>query len=264
MNTRLNTKSAFVVVLFELVFSVVAGVIAAIFFGGVKTSQEGAVIDKVLGSSMAASILVMCVLLFISFVVFKDSRRDIFFERQRFSLAKWYYLFPLAWVGVSLFVLAQVQFAAYAPVVILQVIIAALAIAVNEEIVTRGILLVGLRNSRVAEWRAWLVTLLVFSLSHAVNLVGGASPTILLVTLTGGTLLYVGRRVFNNLFVPIGMHALYDIAFLLFTGLYAADQSLPDHVLDVQLGSFLVLLLVTILFLIFGRGLFKQETVGWE
>ncbi|MEE4238440.1 MAG: hypothetical protein V2I51_17090, partial [Anderseniella sp.] len=79
-------------------------------------------------------------------------------------------------------------------------------------------------------------------------------------TLTGGTLLYVARRVFGNLFVPIGLHALYDTAFFLLTGQYLVSESLPDHILDIQLGSFLVLFVATILFLVFGRGLLKHNT----
>lgn len=169
----------------------------------------------------------------------------------------------LAWLGVALFALTQVDFSAYSASTILLALVAALAIGVNEEIVTRGILLVGLRNSGVAEWVAWLTTVAVFSLLHLVNLLGGGNLTILLVTVTGATLLYVARRVFGNLFVPIGLHALYDTAFFLLTGQYLASEGLPGQLLDIQFGSFLVLLVATILFLIFGRGLLKNDTTGW-
>lgn len=67
-------------------------------------------------------------------------------------------------------------------------------------------MLVGLRNSGFAEWKAWLISVVVFGLLHLVNVLGGANLTIVLVTVSGGTLLYVSRRVFNNLFVPIGLH----------------------------------------------------------
>lgn len=96
------------------------------------------------------------------------------------------------------------------------------------------------------------------------NLLSGGSPIIVLIVATGGTLLYVSRRVFNNLFMPIGLHALYDTAFFLLTGAYVAGESLPDNVLDIQFGSFLVLLAASILFLLFGRKLFRRSTVGWE
>lgn len=262
MKPKLNAASAFVVVLLYLVVSVVAGVFALIFFGGSASSPDR-LVDGVIDSGMVANLLVMVGLLFVSFWVFKGSRRDIFFERKPFTLSKRYYLFPLAWLGVALFAFSQVDYSAYSVGTILLVLVAALAIGVNEEIVTRGILLVGLRNSGVAEWVAWLTTLAVFSLLHLVNLLGGGNLTILLVTLTGGTLLYVARRVFGNLFVPIGLHALYDTAFFLLTGQYLVSEGLPDHILDIQFGSFLVLLVATILFLIFGRGLLKNDTTGW-
>lgn len=261
---RLNAASAFLIVVLYLVFSIITGLVAAIFFGGIRDSSADRLIDGVIDSGMAANLLVMVGLLFVSFWVFKGSRRDIFFERKPFALSKRYYLFPLAWLGVALFAFSQVDYSAYSAGTILLVLIAALTIGVNEEIVTRGILLVGLRNSGVAEWIAWLITLAVFSLLHLVNLLGGGNLTILLVTLTGGTLLYVARRVFGNLFVPIGLHALYDTAFFLLTGQYLVSESLPNHILDIQLGSFLVLFVATILFLIFGRGLLKNNTTGWE
>jgi membrane protease YdiL (CAAX protease family) len=262
MKPKLNAVSALIVVLLYLVVSIVAGVLALILFGG-STSSTDRLIDGVIDSGMAANLLVMVGLLFVSFWVFKASRRDIFFERKPFALSKGYYLFPLTWLGVALFAFSQVDFSAYSASTILLVLVAALAIGVNEEIVTRGILLVGLRNSGVAEWIAWLITVAVFSLLHLVNLLGGGNLTILLVTLTGGTLLYVARRVFGNLFVPIGLHALYDTAFFLLTGQYLVSETLPDHILDIQFGSFLVLLVATILFLIFGRGLLKNDTTGW-
>lgn len=163
-----------------------------------------------------------------------------------------------------MFALFNVDYSAYSPGEILLLVAAALVIGVNEEIVTRGILLIGLRNSGVSEWTAWLASLVVFALLHLVNVLGGAANlTLLVVVVTGGTLLYVSRRVFNHLFAPIILHALYDTAFFLLTGIYLTGETLPDHVLDIQFGSFLVLMAATILFAIFGRGLLKQETVGW-
>lgn len=212
---------------------------------------------------MVANIIVLFVLLHISLYVFKGSRKDIFFERKRFNLSKLYYLFPLAAFAVPLYALFQVDFGAYSLRLILLTLLATLVIGINEEIITRGILLVGLRNGRIDEWKAWVITLIAFSLMHLVNLVGGGSIALLLVVVTGGTLWYVSRRVFNNLFVSIGLHAFYDAAFLFLTGNYIVGAGVPDRVLDIQLGSFLILLVVSILFVIFGRGLLKNGTTGW-
>lgn len=264
MNIKLNTKSAFLLVLFYLVFSFATAFLVVIFSGGPQSSANRTIIDSVISRSLIGNIIVMVVLLFISLFVFKESRKDIFFERQRFNLSKLYYLFPLAALVVPLFVFFNVDFSAYSLRVILLVIVATLVIGVNEEVVTRGITLIGLRNNKWDEWKAWVMTVVVFSLLHLVNVLGGGNFTILLVVVTGGTLWYVSRRVFNNLFVSIGLHALYDTAFYLLTGLYIIGEDLPDHVLDIQFGSFLFLLVVSILFVIFGRGLLKNETVGWS
>lgn len=263
--SSLNTKSALLAVLFYLVLSIVATLFTTIFLGGVQSSPDKTVIDDWIDSSMVANIIVLFVLLHISLYVFKGSRKDIFFERKRFNLSKLYYLFPLAAFAIPLYALFQVDFGAYSLRLILLTLLATLVIGINEEIITRGILLVGLRNGGIKEWKAWVITLIVFSLMHLLNLVGGGeSITILIIVATGGTLWYISRRVFNNLFVSIGLHAFYDFAFLLLPGLYQTQAGVPDHVLDIQLASFLILFVVSILFVIFGRGLLKSETVGWS
>ncbi len=264
VNPKLNTKPAFLLVLFYLVFSFATAFFVVIFSGGLQSASYERNIDSVIGRSMIGNIIVMVVLLFISLFVFKDSRKDIFFERTRFNLSKLYYLFPLISFAVSLFVLFNVDYSAYSLRVILLVAVATLVIGFNEEVVTRGILLIGLRNNKWDEWKAWIMTVVAFSLMHLINVLGGGNLTILLVVVTGGTLWYVARRVFNNLFVSIGLHALYDFAFFLLSGLYNVGDDLPDHVLDIQLGAFLFLLVVSILFVIFGRGLLKNETTGWS
>ena len=81
MKAKLNPKSAVLVALFYIVFSLFASLITAIFFGGAKTDSAKRFIDETIDSGGVAMLVVMVVLLFISLVIFKDSRRDIFFER---------------------------------------------------------------------------------------------------------------------------------------------------------------------------------------
>lgn len=69
---------------------------------------------------------------------------------------------------------------------------------------------------------------------------------------------------FNNLFVPIGKHAIYDTAFFLLTGEYLVAEKMTDNLLNIRFGSLLVLLAAAILFTTIGRGLLIQETTGWE
>lgn len=260
---KLNTISALITVVLYLVGSIVAGVLAAIFFGGVgEATPDARNIDGLIDNTTVAYLIVLAVLIYVCLRVFKGSSRRIFLEEKAINRPRYYYLFPLLSFGVSVFALTQVDYSAFSVRDILLVIVATLAIGANEEIVTRGILLVGLRNSGVREWLVFVVTLVVFSLLHLVNLTGGANPIVLVTVLTGGTLWYVSRRVFGNLFVPIFLHALWDTAFFLLPGATLVSESLPDHVLDIQLASFLTTVVGAILVLFVGRSLFQRASTS--
>ena len=258
---KLNTTTALITVVLYLVGSIFAGLLAAIFFGGVgQETPDARNIDGLIDNTTISYLIVSAALFYICFRVFKESSHRIFFEEKAINQPRYYYLFPLLSLAVSAFALTQVDYAAFSARDILLVILAALAIGANEEIVTRGILLVGLRNSGVREWIAWLITLIVFSLMHLVNLLSGANLTVLLVVLTGGTLWYVSRRIFGNLFVSIFLHAIYDSAFFLLSGATLVGENLPDHVLDIHLASFLVLFVGSVIILFVGRSLFQRTT----
>jgi len=264
MKQKLTPITGLLTLLFYLVGSIVLGLIAAIFFHSPDPIGTERVIDGYIDQGMYAIIAMSFIMLFISFYVFGESSRDIFFERKPFSLSKFYYLVPLAEIAVIVVALSQVNYSAFTMSDFLKVIILAIAISINEEIATRGVLLVGLRNGGLAEWKVFAITLVLFSVLHLVNLVMGGSFMYLLIVATGGVVYYVTRRVFNSLWPAIGIHALHDIAFYLLPGSYTVGASLPDNVLDIQLGVFLFLFLVSILFVIFGRKLFHSDTVGWE
>jgi membrane protease YdiL (CAAX protease family) len=255
MNIKLNATSASLTVVLYIVASLIASFLVVVLFGGVDVSPDHneRVIDGYIDRGIVALVAVLLVLLYLSLFVFKDSRRDIFFERQPFRLSKWYSVFPLTLVGVTLFALVSVNYAAYTMTEIALVLVATLAIGANEEIVTRGILLVGLRNSRVAEWVVCVVTTVAFGLLHFVNVLGGQSLAIILATVATGLLLYVSRRVSGGLIVPIILHAAYDTGFILLPGQFTVREGLPDSVLDIQLASFLILFVAGVLFLVFSK-----------
>lgn len=110
MNVKLNSKSAFLVVLFELVFSIAVAFFVVIFSGGLKSSPNETNIDSVIGNSLIGNAIVMAVILFISLFVFRENRKDIFFERKRFALSKLYFFFPLISQGVRSNKQAKAQF----------------------------------------------------------------------------------------------------------------------------------------------------------
>ena len=115
MNNKLNTKSALTVMVFYLVLSIVVSLIAAIFFGGISSDPTDRIIEGVIDSSMYANMLVTLVLLYISFSVFKESRKDIFFEKKNFQQSQLYYLFPLIALAIAIFGLVKVDYSSYTP-----------------------------------------------------------------------------------------------------------------------------------------------------
>jgi membrane protease YdiL (CAAX protease family) len=259
---RLNSKTAALVVGLYFVGSIVITFIVSILLG--SGSENKTNIENYVGDSMVANLIVTILLLLVCFVLFKDSRRDIFFERAAFNLSRLYWALPLAEVAISIVALFQVQYSLMTFGTIALALIASLSIAMNEEIVTRGILLVGLRNDKVDEWKAYVITLIVFSLLHLINLLGGGSFLGIILQFTGGTIYYVARRVSNTLLVPILIHALYDTSIFLLSGPYRADATLPSDVTDINFFAFLIEMSLFVLFVIFGRNLLKNQTTGWR
>lgn len=261
---ELNTKTAALVVVLYFFGSIAITLLVTILLGGVGGSETQTNIDSWIDNSLVANLIVTAILLFVSLVLFKDSRKDIFFERTAFYLSRLYWAIPLVDVGVAAFALFNVEYSLISLGSLVLVLVAALSIGFNEEVVTRGILLVGLRNDRFSEWKVYVITLVVFSLLHLINLVAGGNITEIIVQFAGGTIFYVARRVSNTLIVPIVIHAFYDFALVLLDGPYLVGEELPSHVLDIHLASFLILFSLFVLFIIFGRNLLKNETTGWE
>lgn len=92
-----------------------------------------------------------------------------------------------------------------------------LGIGVAEELLCRGVLLVGLRGS-LGEVGAFLGATGLFSLLHAVNALFGQSVGTtafqLVATFLAGSAFYVMRRIGGGLLLPVLVHAAFDFALL--------------------------------------------------
>jgi hypothetical protein len=236
----------------------------AIVMGGAGSSENSTRMQSYIDNSLYANLVVTAILFFACFVLFSESRKDIFFERTSFHLSRIYWSIPLADFGVAVYALFSVEFSLIPLRTIALVLIAALSIGFNEEVVTRGIFLVGLRNDKFSEWKVYVITLVVFSLLHLINLIAGDNISEIIVQFAGGTIFYIARRVSNTLILPIFMHAFYNFSFFLLTGPYLESENLPDSVLNITFASFLILLGLFFLFIIFGRNLLINETTGWQ
>jgi hypothetical protein len=102
-----------------------------------------------------------------------------------------------------------------------------LLVGFSEEMLTRGLGLVGFRGG-VSERMAWFWTSLLFGILHGINVVFGASvgSTVQQITFAFvvGSALYVTRRVLGTLLVPMLLHAAWDFGTI---GTEATDGTPP-------------------------------------
>lgn len=88
-----------------------------------------------------------------------------------------------------------------------------LFVGVFEELMTRGVLLVGLRR-RLPEFGVWIVSCVLFGLLHLLNALAGAGigTTVVQVVFAAsfGSTLYVARRLSRGLLLPVLLHAFWD------------------------------------------------------
>ena len=107
-------------------------------------------------------------------------------------------------------------------------LLACLFVGFNEELVFRGIGVVGLR-ARVAEWQVFLYTTLAFGLAHGLNIVfgQGLGPTVAQVVLACafGAAMYVVRRVSGTLLLCMALHALWDFTIFVRVGAHAVPTT---------------------------------------
>lgn len=105
---------------------------------------------------------------------------------------------------------------------------AMLLVGFCEEMVHRGILLVGLRHSLRSEAWVWFWSSALFGLLHATNAffgVGAAALVQVVLAFCAGTGLYLVRRLTGSLWVAMALHALWDFSSIA-QGLGRGPQSL--------------------------------------
>jgi membrane protease YdiL (CAAX protease family) len=130
----------------------------------------------------------------------------------------WGWLLPVLLVGFVLTNVASIDFSSEA--VIERLPLLALGVALvgfSEELLTRGLMLVGFRGSFGEVW-VWLFVSLSFALLHGINVLFGQSVGDTLVQMVGafliGTAFYVTRRITGLLVVTMVIHALWDFGAL--------------------------------------------------
>ncbi|WIB78098.1 CPBP family intramembrane metalloprotease [Curtobacterium sp. MCPF17_002] len=126
---------------------------------------------------------------------------------------RWTMLAPLLIAVVCIVRLPLVDWSALPGHYFLLLSVGVLFVGVFEELMTRGVLLVGLRR-RLPEFGVWIASCTLFGLLHLLNALAGASIGATLVQVvfaaSFGSTLYVARRLTGNLLLPVLLHAFWD------------------------------------------------------
>lgn len=136
-------------------------------------------------------------------------------------------------IAISLF---AVPFGDWPAGTLLLVALGTAMVGFGEELTNRGVVLVAMR-ARYREIWVWLITSMLFSLMHGLNILNGQAVDKTLVqiafTFVIGSVLYASRRATGLLIVPMVLHAFWDLALLAGQGPGAgtAQQAVEGHAL---------------------------------
>lgn len=134
-------------------------------------------------------------------------------DRAR-SRHRWPIFIPILMAIAALMNLVGTDWSAYSGAFLAASLILAL-VGFTEEIVNRGLLLVGFRSCLSEGW-VWFLTSLLFGLSHLINIALGADEgsTVIQVfnAFLAGTVFYILRRVTGSLWWAMLLHGLWDFS----------------------------------------------------
>jgi hypothetical protein len=141
-------------------------------------------------------------------------------ERERVA-PRWTLVVPALMVVTASLTLVSAELSVLSAGHLAVLAVGTLLVGFSEELLTRGLLLVGFRGS-VSEALSWFWTSFLFGLIHAVNLFFGQSALDTMQQVVSaflfGSALYVTRMATGALVAAMLVHAFWDFASLSFTG----------------------------------------------
>ena len=147
-------------------------------------------------------------------------------------------------VGIAVVFVLNRDYSAITPLRFQLVALGSLLVGFNEELATRGLLIVGLR-ARFTEPMVWFWASAIFGLIHLPNAFFGAGPAAVMqivLAFMSGSMLYVIRRVPGSLFLPMLVHGFWD--FSQFIAPAASNSANLPVFVNAGLGLVLALILV--------------------
>lgn len=130
----------------------------------------------------------------------------------------WALAVPALFVVVALLNIAAIDFRSPQARLLPLILVGTLLVGFAEELASRGVLVVGLREAGWGEISVWLVTSVLFALLHGMNaLFGQSGRTTVMQTVAAffaGTVFYVTLLTTGTLIVAMVLHALWDFGTL--------------------------------------------------
>jgi membrane protease YdiL (CAAX protease family) len=149
---------------------------------------------------------------------------DSLFEVER-SSASCALFVPVLFGLVGLVNLSTIDFRGQGREVLPWLALGTLLVGFSEEMVTRGVMVVGFREAGWSPVTVYLVATALFALLHGINVLFGQSMqqtlTQIVMAFAGGSALYVTRLTTGSLLVGMVLHALWDFSGL---GIVATKQ----------------------------------------
>lgn len=125
----------------------------------------------------------------------------------------WAWAVPALMVAVIGLQFARVGWSAPNAALLPYLAVGVLIVGYSEELLARGVVLVGLRGDLSELW-AWLGSCLLFGLLHGINALFGRAITMTVGQVAAafvmGSALYVSREISGVIFVPMLLHAAWD------------------------------------------------------
>jgi membrane protease YdiL (CAAX protease family) len=172
--------------------------------------------------------------------------RPALFDRAR-SRHLWPIFIPILAAVAGVMNLAGTDWTAYSGA-FFAASLALLLVGFTEEIVNRGLLLVGLR-SRLAEGWVWFITSALFALMHFINVLLGApvagTMTQVFTAFLGGTIFYILRRTTGSLIWPMLLHGFWDFS------VFAAGVGQPGDIVSIATVLYLATGILSLLCVVF-------------